>query len=126
MQLTAADRGVRGDRRDDVGIPVSRVESTDPSSTPTRIVRISPGSLLSANATPSTKVGSMLGQRRRRWANIKPTLGEGLVFTGIVTVLSQSGISPALGQRRVNIVFIVVNTHDIKQRIFSESFLIQY
>ena len=68
----------------------------------------------------------MLGQRRKRWANIEPTSGEGLVFAGIVTVLSQSGIWPALDQRRVNIVFIVVNTHDIKQRIFSESFLIQY
>ena len=28
-----------------------------------------------ANTSLSTKVGSMLGQRRRRWPNIEPTLG---------------------------------------------------
>ena len=30
----------------------------------------------------SSNVGSMLGQRRRRWANIEPILGERLVFSG--------------------------------------------
>ena len=30
----------------------------------------------------STDVGSMLGQRRRRWANIEPTLVEYPVFAG--------------------------------------------
>ena len=29
-----------------------------------------------------TQVGSMLGQRRRRWANTEPTLGERLVYAG--------------------------------------------
>ena len=30
----------------------------------------------------------MLDQRRRRWANIKPTLGERLVFAGNLPVLN--------------------------------------
>ena len=30
----------------------------------------------------SPKVVSMLGQRRRRWSNIEPTLAERLVFAG--------------------------------------------
>ena len=33
-------------------------------------------------STRSPNVGSMLGQRRRRWANIEPTLSEHLVFAG--------------------------------------------
>ena len=36
-----------------------------------------------ANSRRSPKVGLMLGQRRRRWTNIEPTLGERLVFAGI-------------------------------------------
>ena len=32
-----------------------------------------------SNNETSPKVGSMLDQRRRRWANIEPTLGECLV-----------------------------------------------
>ena len=32
-----------------------------------------------ANARQSTNVGTMLGQRRRRWANIVPALGESLI-----------------------------------------------
>ena len=35
-----------------------------------------------ANTRPSAKVGSMLGQRRRRWANIEPALDVRLVFAG--------------------------------------------
>ena len=30
-----------------------------------------------------TQAGSMLGQRRRRWTNIEPTLGQYLVFADI-------------------------------------------
>ena len=33
-----------------------------------------------ANTRHSPNVGSMLGQRRRRWTIIEPTLGECLVF----------------------------------------------
>ena len=33
-----------------------------------------------ANTRRSPNVGSIMGQRRRRWANIEPTLGERLVF----------------------------------------------
>ena len=36
-----------------------------------------------ANTGHSHEAGLMLDQRRRRWANIKPTSGECLVFTGI-------------------------------------------
>ena len=41
-----------------------------------------------ANTTPSTNVGLMLAQRRRRWANIKPTLDQRLVFAGTVNAAS--------------------------------------
>ena len=34
------------------------------------------------NTRRSASVGTMLGQRRRRWANIVPTLSERLVFSG--------------------------------------------
>ena len=34
------------------------------------------------NTRHCTNVGLMLVQRRRRWANIKPTLGQCLVFAG--------------------------------------------
>ena len=33
-----------------------------------------------ADTRRSSKIGKMLGQRRRRWANIKPVLGECIVF----------------------------------------------
>ena len=36
-----------------------------------------------ANTRRSPIVGSMLVQRRRRWANIEPTMGEHLVFAGL-------------------------------------------
>ena len=36
-----------------------------------------------ANTGHSHEAGLMLDQRRRRWVNIKPTLGECLVFAGI-------------------------------------------
>ena len=36
-----------------------------------------------ANTRRSANVGLMLGQRRRRWPNIKPTLAERLVFAGM-------------------------------------------
>ena len=35
-----------------------------------------------ANTRRWGNVGFMLGQRRRRWANIKPTLAQRLVFAG--------------------------------------------
>ena len=38
----------------------------------------------SANTRHWTNVGLMLGQRRRRWANIKPTLVQWVVFAGFV------------------------------------------
>ena len=37
---------------------------------------------LPANMKRSANVGTMLGQRRRRWANIVPSLAERLVFAG--------------------------------------------
>ena len=38
-----------------------------------------------ANTIRWSDVGWMLGQRRRRWASINPTLGQHLVFAGIST-----------------------------------------
>ena len=32
-------------------------------------------------------VGFMLGQRRRRWTNIKPTLGQYIVFSGFIWIM---------------------------------------
>ena len=40
------------------------------------------GSLSPANTIHCPIVGSMLGQRRRRWTNIEPALGQCLVFAG--------------------------------------------
>ena len=37
------------------------------------------------NTIHSANVGLMLGQRRRRWANIKPTLAQWIVFAGDMT-----------------------------------------
>ena len=37
-----------------------------------------------ANTRHGPNVGSMLGQRRRRWPNIDSTLGRCLVFAGTV------------------------------------------
>ena len=36
-----------------------------------------------ANTRRLPKVGLMMAQRRRRWANSEPTLGERLVFAGL-------------------------------------------
>ena len=36
-----------------------------------------------ANTRYLSGVGLMLGHRRRRWANINPTLGQSLVFAGM-------------------------------------------
>ena len=35
-------------------------------------------------SAPIGIVGSRLGQRRRRWTNIKPAMGECLVFAGLL------------------------------------------
>ena len=42
----------------------------------------------------------MLGQRRRRWANNKTTMAQGLVFGGISY---RSRLKSSLNQRRKNI-----------------------
>ena len=44
---------------------------------------------LPANLTHEHSVCLILGQRRRRWTNIKPTLGEYIVFSGLC--LSSTG-----------------------------------
>ena len=43
--------------------------------------------LFPANATHISNVGLMLAQRRRRWPNIEPILGECLVLAGLVAGL---------------------------------------
>ena len=35
--------------------------------------------------------GIMLGQRRRRWSNIKPALGQGVVFAWLIGVFGEEG-----------------------------------
>ena len=42
---------------------------------------------ISANMRRWPDVGLLLGQRRRRWANSKPTLGQRLTLAGIVYIL---------------------------------------
>ena len=49
---------------------------------------LNPGVDRSANTRYSPRGGSMLGQRRRRWTNIYPSLGECLVFAGDQHVFS--------------------------------------
>ena len=39
------------------------------------------------NTTHWNNVGLMLGQRRRRWTSIKPTLFQFIVFPGMITRL---------------------------------------
>ena len=48
----------------------------------------------------------MLGQRRRRWPNIETTLGERLVFAGILCAMDKANRSPLfLSQGRIQRVF---------------------
>ena len=44
----------------------------------------------------SPKVGSMLDQRRRRWASIDPTLGECIVFAGLLIIYPPPPLVPHL------------------------------
>ena len=39
--------------------------------------------MIPANMIHLPNIGPMLGQRRRRWTNIGPVLGECLVFAGL-------------------------------------------
>ena len=54
--------------------------------------------LLPENTRRSSNVGTMLGQRRSRWANIAPTLSERLVFAGcdltVFTTHSEHAVLP--------------------------------
>ena len=43
---------------------------------------VGPAEITQKNTRRSPNVGTMLGQRRRRLANIVPTLSERLVFAG--------------------------------------------
>ena len=53
-----------------------------------------------ANAIPSPKVGSMLARRRRRRANIEPTLGQCIAWDRSHTSIPIT-FRPAPGQRRM-------------------------
>ena len=48
----------------------------------TTMIKLASG--LAANTTCSPNAGLMLAQRRRRWANIRPALGQRGVFVGLV------------------------------------------
>ena len=51
----------------------------------------------------------MLVQRRRRWANFEPTLGERLVFAGTRRCSDVESAPMTLIQRRTNVVRPVGN-----------------
>ena len=55
-----------------------------------------------ANTRRLPNVGTMLDQRRRRWANVVLTLGECFVFVGYLVYYYTSifNVSSILGQRR--------------------------
>ena len=63
-----------------------------------------PDRTIPANPRRSPNVGTMLGQRRRRWANIVPTLGEHLVFAGIDKPLT--GAPGVLGRLICPVTFV--------------------
>ena len=56
--------------------------------------------LYQADSSRWPNAGLMLGQRRRRWHNIKPALGQRLLFTGMCCCVFTS--SPIQGFRQVN------------------------
>ena len=56
-----------------------------------------------ANTRHWTNVCLMLGQRRRRWANIKPTLVQRLVFAGILTYNVIPAAAKTLVQHKNNV-----------------------
>ena len=55
-----------------------------------------------ANTRRWPNVGLMLAQRRRRWANVSPTLGQQLVFAGIISkLLSKPNFQKANGADKI-------------------------
>ena len=70
---------------------------------------------ISADSRNESDVGSMMYQRRRRWANIEPTLGQYLVFAvqqrrGMDPILVQcwARVVPTLNQNRTHVSFFVL------------------
>ena len=66
-----------------------------------------------ANTSPSPNVGAMLGQRRRRWPNITPTLGERQMLTGIAALTFNYILSSPDGIRCQISPYKNVVLHDI-------------
>ena len=65
-----------------------------------------------ANTSRSPNVGLMLDQRRRRWTNIKPTLGERLVLAGYrATSIYHIRPSKFCGLYVTTIIFAHTYTH---------------
>ena len=49
-----------------------------------------------------SNVGLVFGQRRRRWANVSPTLGQRIVFAGISSIFDPLGlVAPFLLQGKI-------------------------
>ena len=70
-----------------------------------------------ANTTHWNNVGLMLGQRRRRWANIKPTLFQCVVFAGkrwTVKGPPDHNLGPAFSECPVLRFFFLLQTHAIR------------
>ena len=73
-----------------------------------------------ANTIHRPHVGSMLGQRRRRWTNIEPTLGKCIVLNGY----ELQDLEPTLTTRRIlayfNLLFFTASRHhDSFRQLFS-------
>ena len=56
-------------------------------------VHVHPSKYISKHKT-LTNAGLLLAQRRRRWANIKPALGQRLVFAGIMVDRHLMNVGP--------------------------------
>ena len=71
------------------------------------------GKFLSKHVLPQTRrspnVCSMLGQRRRRWANTEPTLAERLVFAGTLIFILPSQQTRDVGPMLVHCCAAVVD-----------------
>ena len=68
-----------------------------------------------ANTKRSANVGTMLGQRRRRWDNFVPTLAERFVFAGMVHTKIFFSVVRVDGLRKVSLSVTVDVAHQSYQ-----------
>ena len=67
-----------------------------------------------ANMGRWASVGLLLGQRRRRWANSKPTLGQRLLFAGNISIRSTK--QPFFNMQQINFFFEKLCNRNKKQQ----------